>query len=498
DTAAVPRSTLSGPGDGLIEVSRLVDELAGHVAATRRDDTPLPPMSPDKARDAVDALLGPPRLSEDGLGVSAGLRVVAEATARYGLDLSHPHAAAHLQPPPLSVAVAADVLASAGNASVDTYDSGPSAIAVERWLVKALAGVARLGPSADGVLTPGGSLSNLMGLLLARDAAATRIGVDVRAHGVAALPNPVVYCSELAHFSVHRACATLGLGEAAVAPIPCDARNRMRADVLASRLRSPRPDQTPLAIVATAGTTDFGSVDPLPQSAEIAAEHGVWLHVDAAYGFGTLLSRRLDRRLEGLELADSVTVDLHKLGWQPAAASALLVSDVSAFHALGRTVDYLNPDDDAATGYDGLLGRSLQTTRRADAVKVAATLLALGRRGLGDMVDACHDLARHAEARVLAEPDLEWMAPADLTTVVFRFRAGDSQGDDAVNARLRRDLIESGNALIGRTTVNGPDGPRVCLKFTFLNPGADARDVDALVDAVVERGRELRNSTLVS
>lgn len=378
------------------------------------------------------------------------------------------------------------------NASLDTYDSGPSAIAVERWLIGVLTRLAGLGERADGVLTPGGSLSNLLGLLLARDAAALRLGVDARQDGVAALPGPVVFCSELAHFSVQRACAALGLGESAVHLVPTDERWRMRPEALTAALDGLGPGRTPLAVVATAGTTDFGSIDPLPQIAEIAAGHGIWMHVDAAYGFGALFSERLAGRLAGLELADSVTLDLHKIGWQPAATSVLLVSDTTAFTALDREVAYLNPAGDSEAGYDGLLGRSLQTTRRPDAVKAAATLLTYGRSGMGRMVDACHGLARHAERRILAEPELELVSPAALTTVVFRYRGADPSAADELNGALRRRLLESGAALIGRTEVRtaGAGSPaRVCLKFTLLNPTATPEDIDGLVDIVLDAGR---------
>ncbi|GAA3050508.1 aminotransferase class V-fold PLP-dependent enzyme [Streptomyces roseofulvus] len=483
---------LAGSRAGLADVLARLDGAVDAAAKARRPLGPLPAGTPTEVLAAAAHALGPAELPAEGLGADAALGLLATVLVEHGIDLSHPRAAAHLQPPALSVAVAADVLASAGNASLDTYDSGPSALAVERWLIGALTGLAGLGERADGVLTPGGSLSNLMGLLLARDAAAHRRGIDARDQGVAALPGPVVFCSELAHFSTHRACAALGLGEAAVHPVPVDDRRRMRPDALRAALGALGPDRTPVAVVATAGTTDFGSVDPLPQIAEIAAGHGMWTHVDAAYGFGALFSDRLADRLAGLELADSITLDLHKIGWQPAAAGVLLVSDTTAFTALDRQVAYLNPVDDSEAGYDGLLGRSLQTTRRPDAVKAAATLLTYGRAGLGRMVDTCHDLARHAERRIQAEPELELVAPAELTTVLFRHRTADPAAADAFNAALRRHLLETGTALIGRTeaATDGPGTPkRVCLKFTLLNPTATTDDIDALVDAVLDAGR---------
>ncbi|MFD5326305.1 pyridoxal phosphate-dependent decarboxylase family protein [Streptomyces sp. NPDC127092] len=485
-------SPLAGSRTGLADVLTALTGAVDAASNARRPDGPLPAGTPAEVLAAASRALGPAELPTEGLGAEAALGLLATVLVEHGIDLSHPRAAAHLQPPSLTVAVAADVLANAGNASLDTYDSGPSAIAVERWLIGVLTRLAGLGERADGVLTPGGSLSNLMGLLLARDAAAHRRGVDARQHGVAALPGPVVFCSELAHFSTHRACAALGLGEAAVHALPVDDRRRMRPDALLAALDALGPDRTPVAVVATAGTTDFGSVDPLPQIAEIAAEHGMWMHVDAAYGFGALFSQRLAGRLAGLELADSITLDLHKTGWLPAAASVLLVSDTTAFTALDREVAYLNPTDDSEAGYDGLLGRSLQTTRRPDAVKAAATLLTYGRTGMGRLMDTCHDLARHAERRILAEPGLELVAPAELTTVVFRYRCADPAAADEVNGALRRHLLETGTALIGRTEVDAaePGAPRqVCLKFTLLNPTATTDDIDGLVDAVLDAGR---------
>jgi L-2,4-diaminobutyrate decarboxylase len=489
---------LAGSPAGLSALPGLL-KAATDAALAARPKAPLPLGLAGDVMGAAAADLGEAALPDLGMGAVAALELLGRVLVEHGVDLAHPRTAAHLQPPPLAVAVAADALASATNASLDTYDSGPSAIAIERWLVGALARLAGFGFKADGVLTPGGSLSNLLGLLLAREAAARRRGVDARRGGVAALQDPMVFCSEAAHFSVHRACAALGLGESATITIPTDERHRMRPEALADHLARLGPDQTPIAIVATAGTTDFGSIDPLPELAALAAAYGVWFHVDAAYGFGALFSEHLAPRLRGLQRASSITLDLHKIGWQPAAASVLLVTDGAAFEALDREVAYLNPRDDAAFGLDGLLGRSLQTTRRPDAVKAVATMLAHGRQGLGEMVDVCHELALHAQRHIVGEPSLELVSPAELTTVVFRYRPASGERmspelDDELNGALRRRLLATGAALIGRTAVRIPgDGtePRVCLKLTLLNPTATPGDVDALLWSVVQAGRDV-------
>ncbi|MGZ4543491.1 MAG: pyridoxal-dependent decarboxylase, partial [Mycobacteriaceae bacterium] len=195
----------------MAEVAALLVRALGGALSVSAPDGPLPAGDPLEVLAAASAAL-PQTIPEQGDGADAALHRMAALLTRWGLDLSHPHAAAHLQPAPLAVAVAADALASATNASLDTYDSGPATLAVERWAIRQLATLAGLGPCAGGVLTPGGSLSTLLGLLLARDAAGDQFGVDVRTDGVAALGTPVVLASELAHFSVLRACSALGLG----------------------------------------------------------------------------------------------------------------------------------------------------------------------------------------------------------------------------------------------------------------------------------------------
>lgn len=483
-----PIPPLAGTPSGLAQVAESLSDIARFAHSLSDRAGPLPSGHPRSVAETVRALLGP-GLPTTGIGVTAALRRVAHILLRFGVDLSDPMTAAHLQAPTLPVAVAADALVSAGNTSLDTYDSAGSPIEVERWLIRALADLAGLGSSADGVFTPGGSLSNLIGLLLARDHAARTRGVDARTRGISAVPNPIVLCSELTHFSVHRACAMLGLGEAAVHTIPVDEHRRMRVVELRRRLAESRADHTPIAVVAGAGTTDFGSVDPLTNIAEICAEHSVWLHVDAAHGFGCLFSPTLRSLLTGLEAADSITGDLHKLGWQPSSASVLLVADRSRFAPLRREVDYLNPPDDTDHGYDGLLGHSPQTTRRPDAVKVVATLLAHGTEGIGRLVDACHNLARHAQRRIEADGRLELIAPAVMTTVVFRYRPPGREDVDLINAGLRRRLLRHGEAVIGRTEVTLPDGvTATCLKITLLNPNTTTHDVDRLLGLVISAG----------
>jgi len=409
-----------------------------------------------------------------GTGAAAALAPLTRLLAYGAADPADPACVAHLHCPPLAIAVAAEVAAAALNPSLDSWDQAPAATMLETEVVRALAGLVGYDSErAGGVVTSGGTESNLMGLLLARDAA-----VDGMAGAAGRLR---VFCSELAHFSVARNAAVLGLGEAAVVPVPVDSHHRMDPAALQRALAA--TVGVPAAVVATAGTTDFGSLDPLVETAALARDHGAWVHVDAAYGGGALFSDRLAGLLDGLAGADSVSLDLHKIGWQPVAAGVFLVRQAEAMSSLARRVAYLNPADDEAVGYPSLLGNSLRTTRRPDVFKIAVTLRALGRDGLGRLVDACHDLARYAAERVAEHRRLELTAEPVLTTVVFRYLAATDA--DRVNASLRRRLLRTGQAVIGRTEAG--DGS-VRLKLTLLNPQATRADIDGLIAAVVAAG----------
>ncbi|MFE2595573.1 pyridoxal phosphate-dependent decarboxylase family protein [Streptomyces sp. NPDC059396] len=428
--------------------------------------------------------------------------------AHRSADPADPLCAAHLHCPPLAIAVAADLAVSALNPSQDSWDQAPAATALETLLLKELAHLVGYEPgAAAGVMTSGGTESNLMGLMLARDqvlGAAT--GRPVELTGLTNHPRaprtPRILASASAHFSVQRAAALLGLGEDAVLPVPVDHHLRMDPDALATALDAcAHRGELPVAVVATAGTTDTGAVDPLRACAALAARHGAWLHVDAAYGGGALLSDRLAPLLDGLGLADSVSLDWHKLGWQPAAAGVFLVRKAETYASLARRAAYLNPADDEEAGYPSLLGLSLRTTRRADAFKIAVTLRTLGREGLGRLVDACHDLALAGAKAVRDHPRLDLYAEPVLTAFLFRYLPThtdtgtnpdpdpDPSRTDAINAALRRRLLREGRAVVGRTELPGTGPGRVRLKLTLLNPHTTPAEVERLLHMVVAAGR---------
>ncbi|MCK9893072.1 aspartate aminotransferase family protein [Frankia sp. AgB32] len=498
---------MTRPVDHRSDLPELVGlTLAALTDGNRRRGGPLPRGGPSQVREAIRATLGasPDRASmlpQEGIGAPAALTALVSAFAAGSADPADPWCAAHLHCPPLAVAVAADLAVSALNPSLDSWDQAPAATTVETEVVAALAELAGLDPSrASGTITTGGSESNLLGLLLARDAANE--------------PTIRVFRSAAAHLSIDRAATILGLASRPVVVIPTDDRDRMRVDLLGQALAA---HDGPAVVVATAGTTDAGAIDPLPDLVAAVDDHRArlrhrrppgghrpeslgWLHVDAAYGGGALFSDRLAELLSGIAQADSVALDLHKLGWQPAAAGVFLTPRPDGWPSLrAAQADYLRSDDDEDAGFPSLLDRSPRTTRRADCFPIAVTLRALGRGGLGTRVDACHELARHAARTIRADHRLELAFPVTLSTVVFRYRppstaarSGEPPAPgrlDQLNAEIRRTLLVDGRAVVGRTRT-GPDRA-VQLKLTLLNPDATPAHVDALLALIAATGDEL-------
>ena len=454
---------LAGGDGGAERLGGLIPAaLRGMAAGVAERGGPIPAGGPAAVAASLAAEGG--ALPRIGVGAEQALEEFARLLAAGSADPADPACAAHLHCPPLAVAVAADVVASALNPSMDSWDQAPVASELEREFT---AGIARLCyPEAgepDAVVTTGGTESNLLGLLLARENAEVQ---------------PV--CGANAHHSVARAAWLLGLPAPIV--VPCE-DDRMLPDALAEILA---PLGASAVVVATAGTTNTGAIDPLPEIAEVCRRAGARLHVDASYGGMTLCSNELSTRVAGLELADSVALDLHKFGWQPVAAGILVARDSSDLAALTIRAEYLNADDDTEAGLPDLLGRSIRTSRRPDAFRMAVTVRALGVEGLGALVERCCATAAEVAELVDAHPGLTcWGAPS-LSTVVFRPVLADERGD-ALVARVRRALLEAGSAVVGRATLpTGPDGAgQLWLKLTLLHPGTTGEDYRALLEQVV-------------
>jgi L-2,4-diaminobutyrate decarboxylase len=325
-----------------------------------------------------------------------------------------------------------------------------------------------------------------MGLLLARDAYSRRhFGHDTRRRGLHAdFHRLKILCTRATHFSIEKAAQQLGLGTDGIVLVDTDHRHRMDCRALAAAMAGIRAmGGLPFAIVATAGTTDFGSIDDLTVVADLAEREGAWLHVDAAYGGALLMSPAQRHKLHGLGRANSVTIDFHKAFFQPISCGAFLVADRDHFELIRINADYLNEHGREADGFLDLVNWSIQTTRRFDGLKLWLSFQMIGADRFAAMIDALCGLAERMADRLEADRRFELLHRSDFSTLAFRWRSGGPpEEDDRLNGAIPRRLFHQGKAVLGHTRVAG----RPCLKVTLINPNTHDADMASLLDQIAE------------
>ncbi|MFI1070767.1 lysine decarboxylase DesA [Streptomyces puniciscabiei] len=459
-------------------VTEGVERVAAQLATT---DRPFTGVTVDALSPRIDAI----DLDRPLGDTAAVLDELEDVYLRDAVYFHHPRYLAHLNCPVVIPAVLGEAVLSAVNSSLDTWDQSAGGTLIERRLIDWTAARIGLGPAADGVFTSGGTQSNLQALLLAREEAKTDGLAELR-----------IFASEVSHFSVQKSAKLLGLGPDAVIAVPVDHDKRLQTVALAHELERCRRDGlVPMAVVATAGTTDFGSIDPLPEIAGLCSQYGVWMHVDAAYGCGLLVSRKHRSRIDGIERADSVTVDYHKSFFQPVSSSAVLVRDAATLRHATYHADYLNPRRMVTERIPNQVDKSLQTTRRFDALKLWMTLRTMGADGVGQLFDEVCDLAAEGWKLLAADPRFDVVVEPALSTLVFRYipaAVTDPAEIDRANLYARGALFASGDAVVAGTRVGG----RHYLKFTLLNPETTPADIAAVLDLIAGHAEQYLGESL--
>ncbi len=419
-------------------------------------------------------------LPQSGIGWEAVLEEVKRTILPNFLRTWSTNYMAHLHSPALLESIAAELILSTFNQSMDSWDQSPIATEVEVAVVKQLCNLYRLGDTADGVFTSGGSQSNLSALTFARDwYCNTVLGHDVKKKGLPSCYQKLrIYTSEVSHFSMEKSAHLLGLGYDAVRKVPVDNLCRMDVNALKAMLaQDTEQGLLPFCVVATIGTTDYGSVDPVGELRQVCDAYHLHLHADAAYGSGVQMSDTHRNRLGNLGLCDSITVDFHKMFLLPISCGAILIKDRTLFDVFTLHADYLNREEDEEDGYTNLVGKSLQTTRRFDALKVWMAFQCRGKDGFASIIDTCIENAAYLAQTISANDRFELAIAPELSSVVFRL-----SGSCEKNKQVRRQLLHHHQVVIGQTVYQG----RTYLKFTLLNPLVTHQHLDELL-ALIER-----------
>lgn len=376
----------------------------------------------------------------------------------------------------------AELLAAAIDANAGGRDH--AALEVERQIARWMRDLFGFPATAHGLLVTGSSLANWMAIVIAKTRA---LGVATRRTGLAGAKLRA-YASTAAHQCVLRAMEMSGLGSDALVVLPVGRDHRVDPAVVRAAIAADRAAGfTPFLVVGNAGTVDIGAVDDLTALADLAAAEHCWFHVDGAFGAFLALVPELRDRVAGLDRADSIAFDFHKWPQVPYDAGMLLVRDgATQAAAFASHAAYLARDARGlAGGGSWPVDFGPDLSRGFRALKVWFTLKHYGLRRLGEVIAMTCALARHLERRVVAEPELELLAPVALDIACFRFRHPDA---DRINAAIVADIQEAGLAAPSTTRIDGA----LAIRCAIINHRTTAADLDAIVDAILAAGRRYR------
>ena len=452
---------------------RMLDDMFDYVANIR--DRPVWTPIPDDARARFRAEL-PSQPSDLG----DVYREFTDFIAPYATGNVHPGFMGWVHGGGSAIGMLAEMLAAGLNANLGGRDHMP--IEVERQIVEWTRSMFGFPSGASGIFVTGTSMANLMAVLVART---TALGASVRQSGVGDEGASLrAYTSTAAHGCIAQAMDLAGFGSDALRCVEADRCHRIDVAALRERIASDRSaGLRPFLVVGSAGTVDIGAIDDLRALSSLCREEGLWFHVDGAYGALGILSPVLAPRLAGLENADSIAFDFHKWGQVPYDAGFLIVRDGDRHRqTFAAPAAYLRRETRglaAGSAWPCDLGPDLSRGFRA--LKTWFTLKTYGTEKLGAVITRSCALAGYLEARILAEPRLELLAPVQLNIVCFRYRSADA---DEVNRNIVVDIQESGIAAPSTTVLDG----QLAIRAAIVNHRTDTCDIDALVSAVLEFG----------
>lgn len=473
---------------------RLADLLAEHLAGVQRRTGPVLPWREPagNVREAAEILRRAawPEESRDQLAESFAQLVAT--MLRRGLNLHHPRYIGHQVPAPAPLAGLFDAVGSVTNQVMAIYEMGPWSTAVEWAMVEELG--RQIGwPAGEfaGLVTHGGSLANLTALLTARNVSLA--GSWERGVAGAPLP-PVLVVQADAHYCVSRSAGILGLGTQQVVRVGLDARRRMDPQRLEETLRQLRERNQPIvAVVACACATPIGAFDPLVEVGGICRRYGVWMHVDAAHGGCACLSPRHRHLVEGLDRADSVVWDAHKMLFVPGLCAFVFYRQrPHQFETFRQEAPYLfDPSAPGLAEYDSGL-RTVECTKRAAAFGLWGLWSLFGPQFFADLVDVTFELGQSLYRKLQAAPDFTPLHEPQCNIVVFRYtpealRAASPERLGRFQLELRRRVIQSGAYYIVSTNLDGVGA----LRVTIINPLTTEEDLDQLLQAIRQHGQRL-------
>lgn len=474
---------------------RRVGYRVADIIADYLERIPRGPVFTPVSREVATTWLSAP-MPEQGESVDRILDDFVGRVAPWPFGNGHPRFYGWVNSPPAVVSIMADALATTMNPSV--AGGNHAAVWVERQVLGWFKSLFGFPDESMGLLVSGGSAAAITALAVARFNAGQRQGWDVRSQGVQhaidrADRKLLVYRSAESHSCNQKAVELLGIGSENIRVVPSDADLRMRASVLDEMLVADIAlGHIPGAVIASAGTVNTGAIDPLDEIADICGRHGVWLHVDAAYGGAAILSKEYNEPLRALGRADSLALDPHKWMYVPVDAGLVMVRHGDVMRAAFSLVpSYLRTDDNlhGVQGPPWFSEYGAEQTRPFRALKVWAALRYFGTTGYRRLIEHDIAMANHLAQRIRDTKGFALWEPASLSIVCFRAEPDELRHSDPDTDALNRCVLEdvqlSGEGFLSGTVLNG----RFWLRACIVNPLANEADVDAVFDSVQAAAR---------
>ncbi|HEY1660761.1 MAG TPA: aminotransferase class I/II-fold pyridoxal phosphate-dependent enzyme [Candidatus Sulfotelmatobacter sp.] len=433
---------------------RVVDQLADYLGRIESKR-----VFPDVTPADVNHLFNQP-LPQSSSSPDSVLDELEQKLFPYCTNVGHPGYMGLITPSPNPVGIIGDFICSALNQNLGAYSIGPAAVAMERTVVRWLTDLCGYDEKAGGNLTSGGMMANFIGLKLGRDA----ISRDQAQHdGIH--DRWAVYVSEERHVSVDKAVDCIGLGRNALRPLPTNERFEVDVHAMEEAISRDKANGIrPLCVVGIFGTTNTGAVDDIRELRRIADREGMWLHVDAAYGGGMLLSHDWPMRDRGLDLADSITIDPHKWFYAPLDAGAILVKDHRRLTAsFGMKPSYLTDELDQENERYQYYVHGFEQSRRFRSLKVWMSFRRYGTRQIGEWIDNNVRQATHLHNLVKHDQDFEAASVPPMSAICVRYKPAELDGTDSKNlhAEVAQRIEQGGRFWISTTELKGKSWFRI-------------------------------------
>jgi L-2,4-diaminobutyrate decarboxylase len=454
----------------------IVDMLADYLSSTGADSTlrVLPWREPkDMERKWKTDFSAPP-------GTETALEQLCSDIIDHSIHLHHPKNMGHQVVPPVPMAALMELVSSLLNNSMAIYEVGPFSSTIEKIVTDWLGIRLGMDEKSGGVLTSGGSAGNLTGLLAARQ---NKAGYDIWEHGGRDRSPLAVMVSADAHYSVARAVKIMGWGDGGIIKVPVNERRELDARALENSYRQALSQgKQVIAVAANAGSTCTGSYDPLDGIAGFCQANGLWLHVDAAHGGGAALTAKYKHLVRGLEKADSVVIDFHKMLLCPALTTAVIFKNgENAYETFSQKASYLLSDEKRGNWYD-IAVRTLECTKKMMGIKIYALLKIYGVELFEEYITQTYDRAREFGEIIEAAGDFELAVKPASNIVCFRYTpaSADPAALDRINTDGRERLKEDGEFYIVRTVIDD----RVYLRTTLMSPFTSTNDLSRLLEKI--------------